>query len=383
MRSISPKLGRAQLASSPNVAAPATMTQETPKPLAASQYHGAGVDIEAGQAFVRAIEPLVRSTARPGAAPELGGFAGFFDLAEAGFQSPVLVAATDGVGTKVQLTARCGRHRVAGIDLVAMCVNDLLVHGAQPLFFLDYLATSRFEPAVGQALIEGIVEGCRDAGCALLGGETAEMPEHYRHGDYDLAGFAVGAVENGRQLPRRDIGPGDALLGLASSGAHANGFSLIRQILRRQGLFLADPAPFAPDETLAAALLVPTRIYVRSLLDLFDHDVIKAAAHITGGGLLDNVPRVLPEGVIARIDAASWQAPPLFLWLFEAGQIKPAEMLRVFNCGIGMVLVVDVEYADAVVRHLSEQGETVYRLGEVVAGDGPARVQVDGLDGRL
>jgi phosphoribosylformylglycinamidine cyclo-ligase len=356
------------------------MTQETPEPLDASGYRRAGVDIAAGAAFVRAIGPLVRSTARAGASPELGGFAGFFDLADAGFKSPLLVAATDGVGTKLQLTARSGRHEVAGIDLVAMCVNDLLVHGAQPLFFLDYLATSKLEPATAQALIEGIVAGCREAGCALIGGETAEMPEHYRPGDYDLAGFAVGAVERGRQLPRDDVRPGDVLLGLASSGAHANGFSLIREILRRESLFLADPAPFAPEETLASALLVPTRIYVRSLLDLLDHDVIKAIAHITGGGLLDNVPRVLPEGVVARIDAATWKAPPVFLWLYEAGKIAPEEMLRVFNCGIGMVLVVDAPSVDAVMRHLGEQGETVYRLGELVPGDGPAKVQVDGLN---
>ena len=358
------------------------MTQETPEPRAADRYHRAGVDIDAGAAFVRAIGPLVRSTTRAGAQPALGGFAGFFDLAEAGFKSPLLVAATDGVGTKLQLTARCGRHKVAGIDLVAMCVNDLLVHGAQPLFFLDYFATSKLEPATAQALIEGIVEGCREAGCALIGGETAEMPEHYRHGDYDLAGFAVGAVERGRQLPRGDIRPGDVLLGLASSGAHANGFSLIRQIMRRQGLFLADPAPFAPGETVASVLLVPTRIYVRSLLDLFEQDVIKALAHITGGGLLDNVPRILPAGVVARIDTASWRAPAVFRWLYEAGQIKPQEMLRVFNCGIGMVLVVDPENTDAVIRHLSERGETVYRLGALAPGDGPARVQVvDGGDG--
>jgi phosphoribosylformylglycinamidine cyclo-ligase len=356
------------------------MTQETPEPRAASRYRRAGVDIDAGAAFVRAIGPLVRSTARPGAAPELSGFAGLFDLAEAGFKSPILVAATDGVGTKVQLTARSGRHRVAGIDLVAMCVNDLLVHGAQPLFFLDYFATAKLEAASAQALIEGIVDGCRQARCALIGGETAEMPEHYRPGDYDLAGFAVGALERGRQLPRADVGPGDVLLGLASSGVHANGFSLIRKIMRRQGLFLTDPAPFAPEETLASALLVPTRIYVRSLLELFDHDVVKAIAHITGGGLLDNLPRVLPDGVVARIDAASWQAPPVFLWLFEAGRIESAEMLRVFNCGIGMVLVVDAAHADAVMRHLGEQGETVYRLGELVAGDGPAKVEVDALN---
>jgi phosphoribosylformylglycinamidine cyclo-ligase len=357
------------------------MTQETPEPLDADRYHSAGVDIDAGAGFIRAIGPLVRSTARPGASPELGGFAGFFDLAEAGFEAPVLVAATDGVGTKVQLTARSGQHKVAGIDLVAMCVNDLLVHGAQPLFFLDYLATSKLEPATAQALVEGIVEGCREAGCALIGGETAEMPEHYRHGEYDLAGFAVGAVERNRRLPRGAIKPGDVLLGLASSGPHANGFSLIRQIMRRQGLFLADPAPFAPEQSLSEALLVPTRIYVRSLLDLFDHDVIKAIAHITGGGVLDNVPRVLPEGVVARIDSGSWQAPAVFRWLYEAGQIKPQEMLRVFNCGIGMVLVIDPEYTDATTRHLSERGETVYRLGEVAPGDGPAKVQVDGLDG--
>ena len=352
------------------------MTQDTREPLDASRYRDAGVDIEAGHAFVRAIEPLVRSTARAGAAPELGGFAGFFDLAAAGFTNPLLVAATDGVGTKLQLTARCGRHKVAGIDLVAMCVNDLLVHGAQPLFFLDYFATSKLEPATAQALVEGIAEGCREAGCALIGGETAEVPEHYRHGDYDLAGFAVGAVERGRQLPRDTITAGDVLLGLASSGAHANGFSLIRQIMRRQGLFLADPAPFAPGETVASALLVPTRIYVRSLLGLFEHDAIKAIAHITGGGLLDNVPRVLPEGVVARVDTASWRAPPVFRWLYEVGQIKPGEMLRVFNCGIGMVLVVDAEHTEAVMRHLIEHGESVYRLGELAPGDGPARVEV-------
>lgn len=356
------------------------MTQDTREPLDASRYRDAGVDIDAGHAFVRAIEPLVRSTARAGASPELGGFGGLFDLAEAGFKDPLLVAATDGVGSKVQLTARCGRHRVAGIDLVAMCVNDLLVHGAQPLFFLDYIATSKLEPATAQALVEGIAEACREAGCALIGGETAEMPEHYRPGDYDLAGFAVGAVERGRQLPRGTIRPGDALLGVASSGAHANGFSLIREIMRRQGLFLADPAPFAPGETVASALLIPTRIYVRSLLDLVENDAVKALAHITGGGLLENVPRVLPAGVVARIDTASWRAPPLFRWLYEAGEIKPNEMLRVFNCGIGMVLVVDAADADAVTRHLSEHGETVYRLGELAPGDGPAKVQVDGAD---
>jgi phosphoribosylformylglycinamidine cyclo-ligase len=357
------------------------MTQEKREPLDASSYRSAGVDIDAGQRFVRAIGPLVRSTARPGAHPELGGFAGFFDLAEAGFKDPVLVAATDGVGTKLQLTARCGRHKVAGIDLVAMCVNDLLVHGAEPLFFLDYFAASKLDPACAQEVVEGIADGCREAGCALIGGETAEMPGHYRQGEYDLAGFAVGALERGHRLPRDDIEPGDVILGLASSGAHANGFTLIRQVMRRHGLFLADPAPFAPDETLASALLVPTRIYVRSLLALRDQNLIKAIAHITGGGLIENVPRVLPHGVIARIDPASWRAPALFRWLHEAGQIAPEEMLRVFNCGIGMVVVAGASSTDAVVRHLNEQGETVYRLGEVVSGDGPARVEVAGIGG--
>jgi phosphoribosylformylglycinamidine cyclo-ligase len=358
---------------------PAAMTQEKREPLDAGRYQSAGVDIDAGQAFVRAIAPLVRSTARPGASPDLGGFAGFFDLAEAGFKNPVLVAATDGVGTKVQLTARCGRHKVAGIDLVAMCVNDLLVHGAQPLFFLDYFAASKLDPACAREVVEGIVEGCRQAGCALIGGETAEMPEHYRPGEYDLAGFAVGALERGRRLPRDDIKPGDVILGLASSGAHANGFTLIRQVMRQNGLFLADPAPFAPGETLAAALLVPTRIYVQSLPGLFEQDLIKAVAHITGGGLIENVPRVLPDGVIARIDPASWRAPPVFRWLHEAGQIASDEMLRVFNCGVGMVVVVDDSSAQAVVRHLKEQGETVFRLGELAPGDGPARVEVAGV----
>jgi phosphoribosylformylglycinamidine cyclo-ligase len=231
------------------------------------------------------------------------------------------------------------------------------------------------------AVVAGIAEGCREAGCALIGGETAEMPGHYRRGDYDLAGFAVGAVERARLLPRADIGPGDVLLGLASSGVHANGFSLVRQVMRDQGLFLADPAPFAPDETLAAALLVPTRIYVQSLLGLFEHDVVKALAHITGGGLTGNLPRVLPPGVVARIDAASWHAPPVFLWLYETARMTGEEMLATFNCGIGLVLVVVADYADDVMRFLGEKGETVYRLGDLIEGDGPARLQVDGMEG--
>ncbi len=353
------------------------MRQET---LGAHTYQQAGVDIDAGEALVKAIEPLARATSRPGANGELGGFGGLFDLREAGFRDPVLVAATDGVGTKLQLIARSGQHEVAGRDLVAMCVNDLIVQGAEPLFFLDYLAAPKLDAAVASAVVKGIADACREAGCALIGGESAEMPGHYRRGDYDLAGFAVGAVERDRLLPRDDLAAGDVVLGLASSGIHANGFSLVRQIMRSKALFLTDPAPFAPERTLAAALLVPTRIYVRSLLGLFEHNVVKALAHITGGGLLDNVPRVLPEGLIARIDAASWHAPPVFLWLYETGRIRAEEMLRVFNCGIGMVVVVAPEYADSVADYLIEQGETVYRLGELVAGDGPPRVRVDGMD---
>jgi phosphoribosylformylglycinamidine cyclo-ligase len=354
------------------------MTQDASNAL---RYQQSGVDIAAGKALVDVIRPLVRATARPGADGEIGGFGGLFDLREAGYRDPILVAATDGVGTKLQLIARAGQHEVAGRDVVAMCVNDLLVQGAEPLLFLDYLASAKLDPMVMGAIVRGIAEGCREAGCALVGGESAEMPGHYRRGDYDVAGFALGAAERGRLLPSAEVEPGDVVLGLASSGVHANGFSLVRQVMRDQALFLTDPAPFATDQTIAEALLIPTRIYVRSLIGLFEHDVLRSLAHITGGGLIDNLPRVLPPGAIARIDAGSWQAPPVFLWLYEAGNVSPEEMLQVFNCGIGMVAVVRAAYADAVAAYLAEQGETVYRLGEIIAGEGPARVQIDGLDG--
>jgi phosphoribosylformylglycinamidine cyclo-ligase len=358
------------------------MTQETLETPDATRYREAGVDIDAGEALVRAIAPLARSTARPGASGEIGGFGGLFDLAQTGYRDPILVAATDGVGTKLQLLAQSGRHRIAGIDLVAMCVNDLVVQGAEPLFFLDYYATARLATEQAAEVIAGIAEGCREARCALIGGESAEMPDHYKPGDYDLAGFAVGAVERAGRLPRTDIAAGDVLLGLTSSGIHANGFSLVRKILRDQQLSLPDPAPFAPDESLASALLVPTRIYVRNLLSLLGHtDVVKGMAHITGGGLIDNLPRVLPDGVLARIDADSWRAPPVFLWLYEAGRLRPEEMLRTFNCGIGMVLVVVAAYADATIAYLSERGETVCYLGELIPGDGRARVRIDAMDG--
>ena len=355
------------------------MTQEMLETLDANRYREAGVDLETARALVDTIAPLARQTARPGATPRLGGFAGLFDLREIGYRDPLLVAAADGVGTKLQLVAQSGRHDVAGRDLVAMCVNDLLVQGAEPLFFLDYYASGKLDPVAVSAVIAGIADACREAGCALIGGETAEMPGHYRRGDYDLAGFAVGAVERERLLPRSDIEPGDVLLGLASSGIHANGFSLVRQVMREQGLFLADPAPFAPGQTLAAALLQPTRIYVRSLLGLLEQQAVKALAHITGGGLIENLPRVLPEGVVAHVDASGWQAPEVFLWLYEVGRVTAEEMVRTFNCGIGMVLVIAPDHADAVTRHLSEQGETVYRVGEIEAGDGPPQVRIDGL----
>ncbi|MEM7021833.1 MAG: phosphoribosylformylglycinamidine cyclo-ligase [Pseudomonadota bacterium] len=339
------------------------------------------MDIDAGEALVRAIGPLARSTHRPGAIGQIGGFGGLFDLAEAGFRDPILVATTDGVGTKLQLLAQSGRHRVAGLDLVAMCVNDLVVQGAHPLFFLDYYATAKIESDQASEVIAGIAEGCRESRCALIGGESAEMPEHYRPGDYDLAGFAIGAVERQWRLPRNDMVAGDVVLGLASNGIHANGFSLVRKIMRDEKLELADPAPFASEQSLADALLAPTRIYTRSILKLLGHtDVVKGMAHITGGGMIDNLPRVLPKGMVARVDAGSWRAPPVFLWLYEVGKLKPEEMLRTFNCGIGMTMVVTANYADATMTYLTEQGETVYYLGELTPGDGP-RVEIEGMDG--
>jgi phosphoribosylformylglycinamidine cyclo-ligase len=357
------------------------MTQDKVGVAPSHRYRDAGVDIDAGSAFVEAIKGLARSTERPGAGAELGGFGGLFDLEQAGLKAPLLVATTDGVGTKLQLIARADRHQVAGLDLVAMCVNDLLAQGAQPLFFLDYLATAKLDLQTARAVVEGIADGCRQAECALIGGETAEMPGHYQPGDYDLAGFAVGAVERDKLLPRATVAPGDMLLGLASSGLHANGFSLVNKLLREQRLALSDPAPFDEAMTLADALLVPTRIYVRALRPLLKHDVIKALAHITGGGLTDNLPRVLPKGVVARIDAQSWQAPPVFRWLYETARMSPDELLRTYNCGIGMVLVVAPHHTNALLEHLREQGETVYCLGELVAGEGPARVEIVGLHG--
>ena len=329
-------------------------------------YADAGVDIDAGNAMVEKIKPLVRATRRPGADGEIGGFGGLFDLKAAGFSDPVLVAANDGVGTKLRVAIESGIHETVGIDLVAMCVNDLVVQGAEPLFFLDYFATGRLDPDQGAAIVAGIAEGCRMAGCALIGGGTAEMPGMYAAGDYDLAGFAVGAAERGQLLPTDDIVEGDVILGLASSGVHSNGFSLVRKIVEKSGLGWDDPAPFATDMSLARALLEPTRIYVKPLL----HAVrgthgIKALAHITGGGFPDNIPRVLTDDWSAEIDLEAIDAPPVFGWLQKTGGIADLEMLRTFNCGIGMIAVVSAGQAAQVAAVLNQAGETVSPIGRI------------------
>ena len=345
------------------------MDDAKPLTYAPMTYADAGVSIAAGNALVRMIAPLARATARKGADAELGGFGGFFDLKAAGFVDPLLVAANDGVGTKLKLAIEMNRHDTVGIDLVAMCVNDLIVQGAEPLFFLDYFACAALDTGVAASVVAGIAEGCKQAGCALIGGETAEMPGMYASGDYDLAGFAVGAVERGQQLTGDKVEAGDLLLGLASSGAHSNGFSLIRKLVERSGARLDRPAPFDIEQLLGDALLEPTRIYVRSLLPSLKTGVINALAHITGGGLLENVPRILPAGCHARIDAGSWPQPPLFAWLQAQGQIEPGELARTFNCGIGMVLCVAPEKVSALISTLSEAGETVHIIGSVHSGD--------------
>ncbi len=344
-------------------------------------YADAGVDIAAGNDLVKAIGPLAASTVRPGAEGGLGGFGGLFDLAATGYRDPVLVAANDGVGTKVLLAIATGRHDTVGIDLVAMSVNDLVVQGAEPLFFLDYFATGRLSVESARDVIAGIAEGCRRAGCALIGGETAEMPGMYADGHYDLAGFAVGAVERGEVLPKRDaVRPGDVLVGLASSGPHSNGYSLIRRIVEAAGLSWDAPAPFAEGATLGEAFLAPTRIYVRPLLAALREgdSCVKALAHITGGGFVENIPRVLPEGVTARIDLAALPVPPVFGWLKAEGDVEEAEMLRTFNCGCGMVAVVDAGTVDAFMDVMREHGETPFVLGELVPREGGGAVVFEG-----
>lgn len=330
-------------------------------------YADAGVDIERGAALVERIKPAVKRTLRSGVASELGGFGGLFALAECGYTDPILVSATDGVGTKLKLAIETGRHATIGIDLVAMCVNDIIVQGAEPLFFLDYFATARLDVDTAETIINGIARGCEIAGCALLGGETAEMPDMYHGDDYDLAGFAVGAVERANVIDGSRIVAGDVLLGLASSGLHSNGYSLVRRIL-------ADN-PGARDESIGGralddVLLEPTRIYVKSLLDVIARFEIHGLAHITGGGLTENLPRVLPHGLIAELDLAAWTCPPIFAWLAERGPVVPAELLKTFNCGIGMVVVVPVGAAESIAAALRAAGEQVNVIGSISAGGG-------------
>ena len=331
-------------------------------------YAQAGVDIDAGNAMVDAIKPLVRATRRPGADAEIGGFGGLFDLKAAGFSDPILVAANDGVGTKVKIAIESGLHSTIGIDLVAMCVNDLIVQGAEPLLFLDYYATGKLDPQVGIEIVRGIAQGCRESGCALIGGETAEMPGMYAEKDYDLAGFAVGAAERGTLLPRADLTAGDVVFGLPSSGVHSNGFSLVRRIVAMSGLAWDAPAPFAPGSSLAEALLVPTRLYVKPLLAALKATAgIKALAHITGGGFPDNIPRVLPEGLGVTLDLSAIPVPPVFGWLARTGGVAEREMLRTFNCGIGMVVAAAADKAAEVEAALKAAGEAPVRLGEIVS----------------
>ena len=330
-------------------------------------YADAGVDIAAGNALVRAIAPLAKATARPGATSELGGFGGFFDPKAAGYTDPLLVAANDGVGTKLKLAIEHDRHDSVGIDLVAMCVNDLMVQGAEPLFCLDYFATGKLENGIAERVIAGIAEGCKQAGCALIGGETAEMPGMYAGSDYDLAGFAVGAVSRPKLIDGGDVGAGDRVLGLASSGPHSNGYSLIRAVRDRANADLAQPLGGG---TLGDALLAPTRIYVKPLLALFDQARPLALAHITGGGLTENLPRVLPDGLGVELDAAAWPRPDVFDWLQREGGIADDEMWRTFNCGIGMCLVVRADDTAAARAVLEANGEAVYDIGRVVPRPG-------------
>ena len=336
-------------------------------------YRDAGVDIDAGNALVDRIKPLVKATRRIGADADIGGFGGLFDLAACKFRDPVLVAANDGVGTKLAVAIESGIHGFVGIDLVAMSVNDLVVQGAEPLFFLDYFATGRLSVDTATEVVAGIAEGCKMAGCALIGGETAEMPGMYKDGDYDLAGFAVGAVERDSVLPRDSVRAGDVILGIASSGVHSNGFSLVRKIVERSGLSYDAPSPFSSGETLGAALTVPTRIYVKPVLSAQkETGAIKALAHITGGGFVDNIPRVLPAGLSARVDLSSVEVPKVFGWLAKVGGLDQAELVRTFNCGIGMIAVVAPEDADRVAAALSAGGEQVVRFGEMIADpEGP------------
>ncbi|WP_121629859.1 phosphoribosylformylglycinamidine cyclo-ligase [Tropicibacter alexandrii] len=331
-------------------------------------YAQAGVDIDAGNALVERIKPAAKRTNRSGVASGLGGFGALFDLKDAGYSDPILVGATDGVGTKLRIAIDTGHVDGVGIDLVAMCVNDLVCQGAEPLFFLDYFATGKLDTDTAARVIEGIAEGCVRSGCALIGGETAEMPGMYPAGDFDLAGFAVGAMERGAALPE-GVAPGDVLLGLASDGVHSNGYSLVRKLVELSGLGWDADCPWG-EGSLGEVLLTPTRLYVKSLLEAIRAGGVHALAHITGGGLTENLPRVLPEGCGATINLDAWDLPGVFQWMREVGGIEAGEMLKTFNCGIGMIVVVDASEADALTRVLAAAGETVYRLGAVTEGAG-------------
>jgi phosphoribosylformylglycinamidine cyclo-ligase len=342
-------------------------------------YKDAGVDIDAGNDLVNEIKPLAASTKRSGVMEGLGGFGAFFDLRAAGYQDPILVSGTDGVGTKLKVAILANKHDTVGIDLVAMCVNDLVVQGAEPLLFLDYYAMGKLEVSAGRAIIKGIADGCIQAGCALIGGETAEMPGMYSEGDYDLAGFCVGAVERGSELTGSGVTAGNVVLGLASNGLHSNGFSLVRRVVEKSGLAYDAPAPFDPTRSLADALLDPTKIYVKSTLAAIKSGGVNALAHITGGGLVENIPRVLPKGLGVDLDAGSWQLPAVFSWLGKVGGIANSELARTFNCGIGMVVIVEADKAAALTKILQDGGETVSTIGTVVARSEGELVKISGL----
>lgn len=349
-----------------------------------SAYKDAGVDIDAGAELVERIKPAVKKTARSGMMGGLGGFGAFFDPKAAGYKDPILVSSTDGVGTKIKIAIDAKRHETIGIDLVAMCVNDLIVQGAEPLFFLDYFATGKLEVGVAQQVIEGIAKGCELAGCALIGGETAEMPGMYQAGDYDLAGFTVGAVERENILTGETIKDGDVVLGLPSSGVHSNGYSLVRKLVEKAGVNYETPAPFEAGKTMGDVLLAPTRIYVKPMLKAIKSGGVKGMAHITGGGLSENIPRVLPKDVAVRLDAKSWTRPGIFGWMAQTGNMDAADMARTFNCGLGLVVIVDAAKADSVIAVLKAEGETAYKVGSVEKRDGDAaQVIIDNPDALL
>ncbi|MDQ2067593.1 phosphoribosylformylglycinamidine cyclo-ligase [Xinfangfangia sp. CPCC 101601] len=331
-------------------------------------YAEAGVDIDAGNALVERIKPAAKATSRSGVMGGLGGFGALFDLKAAGYTDPVLVAATDGVGTKLKIAIDTGNVSTIGVDLVAMCVNDLVCQGAEPLFFLDYFATGKLDVERATRIVEGIARGCAESGCALIGGETAEMPGMYHGEDFDLAGFAVGAMERGQHLPQ-GVAEGDVILGLGSNGVHSNGYSFVRKVVEISGLSWSAPSPFGGG-TLGEALLAPTRLYVRQVLAAIRAGGVHGLAHITGGGITENPPRLLPEGLACAIDLSAWTLPPVFRWLATTANMSEPELLKTFNCGIGMMLVVAPDQADAIEALLAEQGETVARLGTIVAGEG-------------